>query len=109
MLTSSAVPVSIMARSTLITAVLAPLLVRSSGQLVTQTIAFFVTAAAAAIVGANGFAYDGGAPVWLLGKASHGTLLVGRLVTTGLWALVLAVVAASISPMFGIPPRLQKL
>ena len=33
---------------------LAPLLVRSSGQLVTQTIAFFVTAAAAAIVGANG-------------------------------------------------------
>ena len=92
---------SIMARSTLITAVLAPLLVRSSGQLVTQTIAFFVTAAAAAIVGANGFAYDGGAPVWLLGKASHGTLLVGRLVTTGLWALVLAVVAAISSALVG--------
>jgi hypothetical protein len=92
---------SIMARSTLITAVIAPLLVRSSGEFVTQTIALFITAAAAAIVGANGFAYDGGAPVWALGKASHWTLLGARMLATGMWALVLAVVAGITARLMG--------
>lgn len=92
---------SIMARSTIITAVLTPLLVRSAGQLVTASIPLFITAAAAAVIGANGFAYDGGGPVWLLGKASRWTLVVARLLTTFVWALVLAVVAAVSAALVG--------
>lgn len=92
---------SVMARSTIITAILTPLLVRSGGQEVTAAVAFFVTAAAAAVLGANGFAYDGGAPVWLLGKASRIELLVARLLTTAVWALLLAVVAAASAALVG--------
>ena len=41
-----------------------------------MSIAFFVTAAAAAVLGANGYAYDGGASVWLLGKSGRWQVLV---------------------------------
>ncbi len=98
---------SVMARSTLITAVLTPLLVRSAGQEVTASIAFFVTAAAAAVLGANGFAYDGGAAVWLLGKAGRMQMLVARLITTTLWAFLLSLVAATSAALVGAAPPLQ--
>jgi hypothetical protein len=100
---------SVMARSTLITAVLTPLLVRSAGQEVTASIAFFVTAAAAAVLGANGFAYDGGAVVWLLGKAARSQLLAARLVTTMVWAFGLAMVAALSAALVGAAPPLDLL
>lgn len=100
---------SVMARSTLVTAVLTPLLVRSAGQEVTASIAFFVTAAAAAVLGANGFAYDGGAAVWLLGKASRTSMLVARLVTTTLWAFLLSLVAAGSAALVGAAPPLSLL
>jgi hypothetical protein len=100
---------SVMARSTLVTAVIAPLLVRSAGQPVTASVAFFVTAAAAAVLGANGFAYDGGATVWLLGKASRWHLLLGRLLTTTLWALLLAIVAAGSAALAGAAPPVRLL
>lgn len=95
---------SVMARSTIVTAVLTPLLVRSAGQEVTASIAFFVTAAAAAVLGANGFAYDGGAPVWLLGKAPRLHLLLARLITTFLWALLLSLVAVGSAALVGAAP-----
>jgi len=100
---------SVMARSTIVTAVLAPLLVRSAGQPVTASVAFFVTAAAAAVLGANGFAYDGGANVWLLGKSSRWHLLLARLATTTVWALLLAVVAAGSAALVGAAPPLRLL
>ena len=100
---------SVMARSTLVTAVLTPLLVRSAGQVVTASIAFFVTAAAAAVLGANGFAYDGGAAVWLLGKADRWQLLAARLLTTWSWALLLALVAAGAAALVGAAPPLALL
>ena len=95
---------SVMARSTLITAILTPLLVRSAGQEVTASIAFFVTAAAAAVLGANGFAYDGGAAVWLLGKAGRLQLLAARLITTTIWAFLLSLVAATSAALVGAAP-----
>ena len=100
---------SVMARSTIITAVLTPLLVRSAGTVVTASIAFFVTAAAAAVLGANGFAYDGGAAVWLLGKARRWQLLAARLITTATWALLLALVAAGSAALIGAAPPLDLL
>ncbi len=100
---------SVMARSTIITAVLTPLLVRSAGTEVTASIAFFVTAAAAAVLGANGFAYDGGAAVWLLGKARRWQLLAARLITTATWALLLALVAAGSAALIGAAPPLDLL
>jgi hypothetical protein len=100
---------SVMARSTIVTAVLTPLLVRSGGQVVTASIAFFVTAAAAAVLGANGFAYDGGAPVWLLGKASRWQLLGARIITTTLWAFALALIAAASAALVGAAPPLDLL
>jgi hypothetical protein len=95
---------SVMARSTIVTAVLTPLLVRSAGQEVTTSIAFFVTAAGAAVLGANGFAYDGGAPVWLLSKAARLHLLAARLITTFLWAFLLALIAAASAALVGAAP-----
>lgn len=95
---------SVMARSTIVTAVLTPLLVRVGGVEVTMSIAFFVTAAAAAVLGANGFAYDGGASVWLLGKASRGRLLLARVLVTFAWALALAFVAATSAALVGAAP-----
>jgi hypothetical protein len=100
---------SVMARSTIITAVLTPLLVRSVGTEVTMSIAFFVTAAAAAVLGANGYAYDGGAAVWLLGKAPRWHLLIARLLTTTLWAFLLALVAAGSAALVGAAPPLALL
>lgn len=100
---------SVMARSTLVTALIAPLLVRSAGQEVTMSIAFFVTAAAAAVLGANGYAYDGGASVWLLGKSGRWQLLVARLITTGVWALLLSLVAAASAALVGAPPGVHLL
>jgi hypothetical protein len=100
---------SVMARSTIVTAVLTPLLVRSAGQEVTASIAFFVTAAAAAVLGANGFAYDGGAPVWLLGKADRTALLLARLITTSIWAFLLSLVAAGSAALVGAAPPLDLL
>jgi hypothetical protein len=100
---------SVMARSTLVTAVLTPLLVRSAGELVTESIAYFVTAAAAAILGANGFAYDGGAAVWLLGKVPRMQLLVARLLTTTVWAFLLAVVAGASAALVGAAPPVNVL
>ena len=100
---------SVMARSTIITAVLTPLLVRSAGAEVTASIAFFVTAAAAAVIGANGFAYDGGAAVWLLGKAAHTRLVAARLITTTVWALLLSVIAASVAALLGAAPEARLL
>lgn len=85
---------SIAARSTLVTAAIAPLLVRSAGAEATAGIVFFVMAAAAAVLGANGFAYDGGAAVWLLGKVNAWSLLVARVITTGAWVMGLAVIAS---------------
>ena len=100
---------SVMARSTIITAVLTPLLVRSVGTEVTASIAFFVTAAAAAVLGANGFAYDGGASVWLLGKVPRLHLLLARLLTTTAWALLLALVATLSAALVGAAPPLTLL
>ena len=100
---------SVMARSTIVTAVLTPLLVRSAGQEVTTSIAFFVTAAAAAVLGANGFAYDGGAPVWLLGKVPRLHLLAARLITTFVWAFALALVAAGSAALLGAAPAVTLL
>jgi hypothetical protein len=100
---------SVMARSTIVTAVLTPLLVRSAGQEVTASIAFFVTAAAAAVLGANGFAYDGGAAVWLLGKAARMQMLLARLLTTTIWAFLLALVAAGSAALVGAAPPLVLL
>ncbi len=100
---------SVMARSTLITAILTPLLVRSAGAEVTASIAFFVTAAAAAVIGANGFAYDGGAAVWLLGKVPRLQLLGARLLTTAAWALLLSVIAALVATMVGAAPARELL
>ena len=100
---------SVMARSTLVTAVLTPLLVRSGGQAVTASIAFFVTAAAAAVLGANGFAYDGGAAVWLLGKASRWQLLFARVITTTIWAFLLALVAVLSAALVGAAPPVDLL
>ncbi|MCX6432746.1 MAG: hypothetical protein NTX29_08130, partial [Actinobacteria bacterium] len=98
---------SVMARSMLVTAVLTPLLVRSGGQVVTASIAFFVTAAAAAVLGANGFAYDGGAAVWLLGKASRWQLLTARVITTAIWSFLLALVAVASAALVGAAPPLD--
>mgnify|MGYP000414370858 CR=1 FL=1 len=42
--------------------------------------------AAAAMLGANGFAYDGGAAVWLLGRVDRMTLLIARFATTAIRA-----------------------
>ena len=100
---------SVMARSTLVTAILTPLLVRSAGSEVTASIAFFVTAAAAAVLGANGFAYDGGAAVWLLGKASRTAMLWARLITTTLWAFLLSLVASGSAALVGAAPPLALL
>ncbi len=100
---------SVMARSTIVTAVITPLLVRSAGAVVTASIAFFVTAAAAAVLGANGFAYDGGASVWLLGKASRLHMVLARMMTTTVWALLLAVVAAVSAALVGAAPPLRLL
>lgn len=100
---------SVMARSTVVTAVLTPLLVRSAGAEVTASIAFFVTAAAAAVLGANGYAYDGGAGVWLLGKASRMSLLTARLMTTTIWAFLLSLVAAGSAALVGAGPPLRLL
>ncbi len=100
---------SVMARSTIVTAVLTPLLVRAGGVEVTMSIAFFVTAAAAAVLGANGYAYDGGASVWLLGKTSRGRLLVARVLVTFGWALVLALVAAGSAALVGAAPPAELL
>jgi hypothetical protein len=97
---------SVMARSTLITAMLAPMLVRSAGQEVSSSVAFFVTAAAAAVLGANGFAYDGGAAVWLLGKIDRWSIITTRWLATMSWALLIAVVAAVSSWLVGAPPPL---
>ncbi len=105
----SGVSRSVMARSTLVTAVLAPLLVRSAGAPVTASIAFFVTAAAAAVLGANGFAYDGGANVWMLGKSPRWHLLLARLTTTAVWALLLSFVAAGTAALLGAAPPLRLL
>ncbi len=98
---------SVMARSTLITAMLAPMLVRSAGQEVSSSVTFFVTAAAAAVLGANGFAYDGGASVWLLGKTARWSLVTARWLATMTWALLLALVAAVSSWLVGAPPSLE--
>lgn len=100
---------SVMARSTIVTAVLTPLLVRSAGQEVTASIAFFVTAAAAAVLGANGFAYDGGAAVWLLGKSGRLPLVIARFLTTATWALLLAIVAAGSAALVGAAPPMRLL
>ena len=108
-ITLAGVSRSVMARSTIVTAVLTPLLVRSAGQEVTTSIAFFVTAAAAAVLGANGFAYDGGAPVWLLGKVPRLQLLAARLITTFLWAFALALVAAGSAALVGAAPSVTLL
>ena len=94
---------SVAARSTIITAGLAPLLVRGAAANATATIAFFVMAAGAAVLGANGFAYDGGAAVWLLGKVSHRVLVVARLMATSAWALALAIVACISGALIGAP------
>jgi hypothetical protein len=94
---------SVAARSTVITAALAPLLVRGAGTDATTAIVFFVMAAAAAVLGANGFAYDGGSAVWLLGKVSHRALVLARLAATGGWTLVLAVVAGVSGLLVGAP------
>lgn len=100
---------SLMARSMIITAVLTPLLVRAGGQEVTTSIAFFVTAAVAAVFGANGFAYDGGANVWLLSKTGRWNMVVARLLTTTIWALSLSVVAAASAALVGAAPPLDLL
>jgi hypothetical protein len=94
---------SVAARSTVITAALAPILVRGAGTDATTAIVFFVMAAAAAVLGANGFAYDGGSAVWLLGKVSHRALVLARLAATGGWTLVLAVVASVSGLLVGAP------
>jgi hypothetical protein len=100
---------SVAARSTIITAALAPLLIRSTGDEATGPIAFFVMAASAPVLGANGFAFDGGAAVWLLGKTSHWSLLWARLISTSGWVLVLAVVAALSGTLVGAPPAVGLL
>lgn len=100
---------SVMARSMIVTAVLTPLLVRTAGTEVTASIAFFVTAAAAAVLGANGYAYDGGAAVWLLGKTSRWHLLVARVLVTAAWALALAFVAAASAALAGAAPPIDLL
>jgi hypothetical protein len=94
---------SVAARSTVITAALAPLLVRGAGSDATTAIAFFVAAAASAVLGANGFAYDGGAAVWLLGKIGHWSLVAARLVATATWILALALVATISGFLTGAP------
>lgn len=94
---------SVAARSIIITAALAPLLLRSSGQGATTLISFFVMVAAASMLGSNGFAYDGGAAVWLLGRVDRMTLLLARLITTWVWLLVLAAVAAICGALVGAP------
>jgi hypothetical protein len=94
---------SVAARSTVITAALAPLLVRGAGSGATTAIAFFVMAAASAVLGANGFAYDGGAAVWLLGKVGHRELVVARLIATATWILTLALVATISGFLTGAP------
>ena len=94
---------SVAARSTVITAALAPLLVRGAGSNATTAIAFFVMAAAAAVLGANGFAYDGGAAVWLLGKVSHRGLVLARLAAGTTWILALALVATVSGFLTGAP------
>jgi hypothetical protein len=100
---------SIAARSTIVTAALAPLLIRSTGQEATGAIAFFVMAAAAPVLGANGFAYDGGASVWLLGKVGRWTLLSARLISTSSWVLLLAAVACLSGALVGAPVHLDVL
>jgi hypothetical protein len=94
---------SVAARSTIITSALAPLLVRGAGSTATTVIAFFVMAAAAPVLGANGFAYDGGAAVWLLGKVGHWPLVAARLAATSTWILALAVVATISAFLTGAP------
>lgn len=94
---------SVAARSTVVTAVIAPLLGRSAGVEVTQSVVFFVMAAAAAVLGANGFAYDGGSAVWLLGKVGPWTMLVARLIATTAWVLALAVIASLTGALVGAP------
>lgn len=94
---------SVAARSTVITAALAPLLVRGAGSNATTAIAFFVMAAASAVLGANGFAYDGGAAVWMLGKVSHWVLVLARLAATATWILALAIVASVSGLLIGAP------
>ncbi len=101
--TQAGVARSVMGRSALVSAVLAPLLASGAGQQVTSSIAFFVTAAAAAMIGSNGFAYDGGGVVWLLGKTSRWQLLLARFTTTTTWALLLAALAAAGSAVVGAP------
>jgi hypothetical protein len=100
---------SIAARSTLVTAALAPLLVRSAGDQATAAIAFFVMAAAAPVLGANGFAYDAGAVVWLLGMVDSWTLLWARLISTSTWVLGLALVACLSGALVGAPVGLDVL
>jgi hypothetical protein len=94
---------SVAARSTIATAAIAPLLVRSAGDQATTSVTFFVMAAAAAVLGANGFAYDGGSAVWLLGKASTWSLLTARVITTTLWVLFLALIASISGALVGSP------
>jgi hypothetical protein len=100
---------SVVARSTVITAALAPLLVRSAGEAATAAIALFVMAAASPVLGANGYAYDGGAAVWLLGKTSRRSLVLARLVTTSCWLMVLATVASVVGALVGAPVAVDVL
>jgi hypothetical protein len=100
---------SVAARSIIVTAALAPLLLRSSGQQATGTIAFFVMVAASSMLGANGFAYDGGSAVWLLGRVDRASLLLARLFTTTLWLLALAAVAALCGALVGAPIPLTQV
>jgi len=100
---STGVGRSVAARSTVVTAAIAPLLVRTAGQEATASIVFFVMAAAAAVLGANGFAYDGGAAVWLLGRTGPWRILVARFLTTSGWVLALAVTASISGALAGAP------
>ena len=100
---------SVASRSIIVTAALAPLLLRSAGQGATTTIAFFVMVAAASMLGANGFAYDGGAAVWLLGRVERGTLLAARLATSTIWLMALAIVAAACGALVGAPIPVARL
>ena len=94
---------SVAARSTVMTAALAPLLVRGAGTKATVAVAFFIMAAAAGVIGSNGFAYDGGAAVWLLGRVSSGLLIAARMVATSVWIFALAVVASVSGLLTGAP------
>ena len=60
-------------------------------------------AAAAAVLGANGFAYDGGAAVWLLGRTGPWRILFARFLTTSGWVLALALTASISGALAGAP------